>query len=293
MGNTGRQRAESTPDERKDKHQRERLVQLARSAGKELSTFVREIEEACPPGTPPAEALLDAAVVMAEQDQLKPALALLERSAALYEEQHDTAGLARVYVNMGPVYGMLGNIEKGISCSLKAETLAHDLPPDSDLILHYASDLGGMYTETEQWDEAMRYFQLACDTARGTGNKELEADALLIMSQVAIAQGNAGRARELADQGGAVGIGLADKGFQARALQTLGDAEELNGRHQCALELFQKALDMEADQSDAELRQQLFWEMSEAYEQLGNTELAEDYRSRAAEIGGDEAESGD
>ena len=271
-------------EERKDRRQRERLVELARSCRKNLKDLVKQVEQACPAGTVPATALLDAAVVLAEQDELKPALALLERSAVLYEEKHDTAGLARAYVNMGPVYGMLGDLEKGISVSLKAESLAHTLPADPELALHYASDLGGMYTELEEWDKAMHYFQLACDTARGMNNREVEADALLVMSQVAVAQGNAAQGRELAAKGGALGRELGDKLFQARAVQTMGDAEALDGHHEQAVALFQEALDLEADEPDVDLRQQLFWEMSESYEELGNKELAEEYRDRAADL---------
>ncbi len=285
MADKNREGASTSAEERKDRRQRERLVELARSSRKNLKDLVKQVEQACPSGTLPATALLDAAVVLAEQNELKPALALLERAAELYEEKHDNAGLAHVYVNMGPVYGMLGELEKGISVSLKAESLAHALPADPEFTLHYASDLGGMYTEMEEWDKAMHYFQIACDTARDTGNREVEADALLVMSQVAIAQGDASRGRELAEKGGALGKELLDRLFQARAMQTLGDADALDGRHEQAVALFQQALDIEADEPDVELRQQLFWEMSESYEELGNMELAEEYRSRAADLG--------
>lgn len=286
MTDKNRESRGGSADERKDRRQRERLAELTRSFKKDPKDFVQKVEQACPAGTPPATGLLDAAVVLAEQDEFKPALALLDRAAALYELEHDNAGLARVYVNMGPLYGMLDQLEKGIEFSLKAEGLAKSLPADSEFTLHYASDLGGMYTEMEAWDKAMYYFQIACDTANSMGNKEVEADALLIMSQVAIAQGNAVRAHELAEKGGALGRKLKDKLFQARALQTMGDASALNGSHEEALALFQQALDLEADQPSHELRQQLFWEMSESYEEMGNAELAEDYRSRAADLDG-------
>jgi len=274
----------SSAEDRKDRRQRERLAELTRSFKKDPKDFVQKVEQACPTGTPPATALLDAAVVLAEQDEFKPALALLDRAVVLYEARHDNAGLARVYVNMGPLYGMQGELEKGVSMSLKAEALAKALPDDPEFTLHYASDLGGMYTEMEQWDKAMHYFQLACDTSKGMGNKELEADALLVMSQVGVAQGDAATARDLAEKGGALGRALDDKLFQARALQTIGDASALEGHHDRAVVLFQQALDLEADQPDLELRQQLFWEMSESYEEAGNEELAEDYRSRAADL---------
>ncbi len=290
MSDKNRESAGNSADERKSRRQRERLIELATSCKKNLKDLVKQVEEACPAGTSPATALLDAAVVLAEQNELKPALALLERAAVLYEERHDNAGLAHAYVNMGPVYGMLDELEKGISISLKAESLARSLPADPEFTLHYASDLGGMYTELEQWDRAMHYFQLACDTARGTGNREVEADALLVMSQVAVAQGNAAQARELAEKGGALGKALSDRLFQARAMQTLGDASALDGDHEQATALFQQALDLEADEPDLELRQQLFWEMSESYEELGNTELAGDYRSRAADLDGTDGE---
>jgi tetratricopeptide (TPR) repeat protein len=284
MADKNKEVTNSSAEDRKDRRQRERLVELARSCKKNLKDLVKQVEQACPSGTSPATALLDAAVVLAEQDELKPALALLERAAALYEEKHDDAGLAHAYVNMGPVYGMLGELEKGVSVSLKAESLAHTLPADPEFALHYASDLGGMYTEMEKWDKAMHYFHIACDTARGMDNREVEADALLVMSQVAVAQGDALRARELAEKGGALGKALSDRLFQARAMQTLGDASALDGNHEQAVVLFQQALDLEADEPDLELRQQLFWEMSESYEELGNMELAEDYRSRAADL---------
>jgi tetratricopeptide (TPR) repeat protein len=275
----------SSAEDRKDRRQRERLAELTRSFKKDPREFVQKVEQACPAGTPPATALVDAAVVLAEQDEFKPALALLDRAVVLYEAKHDNAGLAHVYVNMGPLYGMQGELEKGVSMSLKAEALAKALPADPEFTLHYASDLGGMYTEMEEWDKAMHYFQVACDTSKGMGNKEVEADALLVMSQVAVAQGGAGKARELAEKGGALGKALHNKLFQARALQTIGDASALDGNHEQAVVLFQQALDLEADQPDLELRQQLFWEMSESYEEAGNKELAEDYRSRAADLG--------
>lgn len=284
MTDKNRESKGGSAEERKDRRQRERLAELTRSFKKDPKEFVQKVEEACPAGTPPAAGLLDAAVVLAEQDEFKPALALLERAAVLYGDAHDDLGLAHVYVNMGPLYGMLDQLEKGISFSLKAEALARSLPDDPELTLHYASDLGGMYTEMEEWDRAMHYFQMACDTARSMGNKEVEADALLIMSQVAVAQGDAAKAQELAEKGSTLGHALGDKLFEARALQTMGDASALRGNHEQALALFQRALDVEADQPSHELRQQLFWEMSESYEEMGNAELAEDYRSRAADL---------
>ncbi len=284
MTDKKREPMSSNAEDRKDRRQRERLAELTRSFKKDPKNFVDKVEQACPVGTSPATALLDAAVVLAEQDEFKPALALLDRATVLYEAKHDNAGLAHVYVNMGPLYGMLGELEKGISMSLKAEALAKDLPADPEFTLHYASDLGGMYTEMEEWDKAMHYFQTACDTSKSMGNHELEADAVLVMSQVAVAQGDATRARNLAVKGGALGKALYDKLFQARALQTIGDASALDGNHEQAVVLFQQALDLEADQPDLELRQQLFWEMSESYEEAGNKELAEDYRSRAADL---------
>lgn len=284
MIDKNREPMSSSAEDRKDRRQRERLAELTRSFKKDPKDFVQKVEQACPVGTQPATALLDAAVVLAEQDEFKPALALLDRAAMLYEAKQDNAGLAHVYVNMGPLYGMLDEMEKGIGLSLKAEVLAKGLPADPEFTLHYASDLGGMYTEMEEWDKAMHYFQVACDTSKGMGNREVEADALLVMSQVAIAQGDAVTARELAGKGGALGKALHDKLFQARALQTIGDASALDGNHEQAVVLFQQALDLEADQPDLELRQQLFGEMSESYEVAGNKELAEDYRSRAADL---------
>ena len=146
MTDKNREPMSSSAEDRKDRRQRERLAELTRSFKKDPKDFVQKVEQACPAGTPPATALLDAAVVLAEQDEFKPALALLDRAVVLYEAKHDNAGMAHVYVNMGPLYGMLDELEKGISFSLKAEALAKDLPADPELTLHYASDLGGMYT---------------------------------------------------------------------------------------------------------------------------------------------------
>ena len=250
--------------------------------------FVRQVEQACPAGVSQGEHLLDTAVDLAEEGEFKPALALLERAAELYEEAHDTPGLVRAYVNMGPLYGMLGELERGVSYSLKAEALAATLQPEPELTLHFASDLGGMYTELEEWERAMHYFDLAHATAQAMGNRELEADALLVMSQVAIAQGDAGTARTLASQGKTLGEELGDTLFRARALQTMGDADALEGDYEQAVQVFLQALELEALTPDLELRQQLLWELSEAYEEQGKTDLAEKMRSQAAELGGGE-----
>lgn len=136
----------------------------------------------------------------------------------------------------------------------------------------------------------MHYFDLARMTAQAVGNRELEADALLVMSQVAIAQGDAGMARTLAGQGKALGEELDDTLFRARALQTMGDADALEGNYEQAVQVFLQALELEALMPDVELRQQLLWELSEAYEEQGKTELAEKTRSQAAELGGGEDE---
>lgn len=278
MENTGKS------DERR---QNADLVRAFRSSPAE---FVRRVEQACPAGVSQGEHLLDTAVDLAEQGDFKPALALLERAAELYEKAHDNAGLARAYVNIGPLYGMLGELERGVSYSLKAEALAATLQPEPELTLHFASDLGGMYTELEEWERAMHYFGLARVTAQAVGNRELEADALLVMSQVAIAQGDAGMARTLAGQGKALGEELDDTLFRARALQTMGDADALEGNYEQAVQVFLQALELEALMPDVELRQQLLWELSEAYEEQGKAELAEKTRSQAAELGGGEDE---
>ena len=268
--------------------ERRQHADLVRAFKNNPATFVRQVEQACPAGLSRGEHLLDAAVELAEQGEFKPALALLERAAELYEGAHDDAGLARAYVNMGPLYGMLGELERGVSYSLKAEALAATLQPDPELTLHFASDLGGMYTELEEWERAMHYFELARATAQVMGNRELEADALLVMSQVAIAQGNADTARALAGRGKALGEELGDTLFKARALQTMGDADALEGNYEQAVQVFLQALELEALTPDLELRQQLLWELSEAYEEQGNADLAERTRSQAAELGGGE-----
>ena len=276
MDNTGKS------DERR---QHADLVRVFKSSP---AGFVRQVEQACPAGVSQGEHLLNTAVDLAEQGEFKPSLALLGRSAELYEEAQDHAGLARAYVNMGPLYGMLGELERGVSYSLKAESLAATLQPDPELTLHFASDLGGMYTELEEWERAMHYFELARATAQVMGNRELEADALLVMSQVAIAQGDAGTARALAGQGKALGEELGDALFKARALQTMGDADALEGDYEQAVQVFLQALELETTTPDVELRQQLLWELSEAYEEQGKADLAERARSQAAELGGGE-----
>ncbi|MHB8070606.1 MAG: tetratricopeptide repeat protein [Candidatus Cryosericum sp.] len=263
----------------------ERVVALLKVNHKDLRAFVRAVEALAPSDGDVATFLDEMGAMLASDDRNVGAMELWEKAARLYEEQTRLEELAGLYANMGPVAATMGDIPRGIRFSLKAEELSGQLSPDPDLVYHVSSDLGAMYAELGDWEHAMYEDSRALEISRATDNYVGQIEVLIALAQVSIARGDLVAARTEAMGALSLAHFHADVHLEAESLRAVGDVSEATGEHEQAVRQYQQGLTLEATSPDSEIRAQLHYGLSVAYDSMGEAARAAEERNLTEESG--------
>ena len=263
----------------------ERVAALLKANHRNLHAFVSAVEALTPADGDAAGFLDDMGASLASDDRNVGAMELWERSAQLYEQQSRLEELALLYANMGPVAAIMGDIPRGIRFSLRAEELAVRLQPDPELILHVSSDLGAMYAELGDWEHAMYEDSRALEVTRAVNDVEGQISALLSLAQVCVARGDLAAARSEAMGALSLAHAHGNAQLEADSLRALGDVSEAAGEHEQAVRQYQQGLLLEAAAPDPEIRAQLHYGLSVAYDSTGDAAKAAEERNLAEESG--------
>jgi tetratricopeptide (TPR) repeat protein len=263
----------------------DRVVALLKANHRDLRSFVRAVEALVPVGADVAAFLDEMGAMLASDDRNVGAMEVWDRAARLYEEQTRLEELAELYANMGPVAATMGDLPRGIRFSLKAEELSSQLEPDPELTYHVSSDLGAMYAELGDWEHAMYEDSRALEVSRTTDDYTGQIGALLALAQVSIARGDLDAARSEAMGALSLSHFHADACLEADSLRAVGDVSEASGEHEQAIRQYQQGLTLEATAPDPEIRAQLHYGLSVAYDALGESAKAAKERNLTEEAG--------
>lgn len=263
----------------------ERVVGLLKLNRKDLRTFVHSVESLVPPDGDAAAFLDEMGAVLASQDRSVGALELWDRAVKLYEDQERLEELAWLYANMGPVAAMAGDIPRGIRFSRKADDLSRQLDADPDLIYHVSSDLGAMYAEVGDWEQAMFEDSRALEVSRSAEDVPGQIKALLALAQVGLVRGDLASARAEAMGAFSLARSCGGEALEAEAMRVIGDVSEASGDHEQAIRQYVQGLELDAVSPDPETRAQLHFALSVAYDALGDAKNAAQERNLAEAAG--------
>ena len=263
----------------------ERVVALLKANSKDLRAFVRAVEALVPPDGDVAGFLNEMGASLASEDRRIGALELWDKAAKMYEEQSRLEEVAELYANMGPIAATTGDIPRGIRFSRKAEELAAHLEPDPELVYHVSSDLGAMYAELGDWEKAMYEDSRALEVSRATDNCAGQINALLALAQVNLARQDLVSARSEAMGAFSLAHSCSDSLLEAEAMRTVGDVSEAAGDHEQAIRQYEQGLALETMSPNPEIRAQLHFAMSVAYDAMGDAARAARERNLAEAVG--------
>lgn len=263
----------------------ERVASLLKANHKDLRAFVRAVEALAPQDGDTPAFLDQMGAALASQDRSIGALELWDRAAKLYQDQGRLEDLAWLYANMGPVAAMQGDIPRGIRFSREAEKLASQLDFDADLAYHISSDLGAMYAEVANWEQAMYEDSRALEVSRSAGDCSGQIRALLALAQVCVIRGDLSSARAEAMGAASLARSCAQRELEAESMRVVGDVSAAFGDHEQALRHYAQGLELEMASPDPETRAQLHFSMSVAYDALGDAQRAARERNLAEAVG--------
>jgi tetratricopeptide (TPR) repeat protein len=263
----------------------ERVVALLKANHRDLRAFMRAVEALAPADGDVAAFLDEMGASLASDDRNVGAMELWEKAARMYEEQARLDEVAELYANMGPVAATMGDVPRGIRFSLKAEELTTQLQPDPELVYHVSSDLGAMYAEMGDCEHAMYEYSRALEVSRATDNEVGQIAALLALAQVSIVRGDLVAARSEAMGALSLAHSNGNEQLEAESLRAVGDVSEAAGEHEQAIRQYQQGLALEATSPDPEIRAQLHYGLSVAYDSMGETTRAAEERNLTEESG--------
>jgi tetratricopeptide (TPR) repeat protein len=185
------------------------MLDLVPEGQRYADKFVALIDDETPPAIA-ARALRYAGSLWREADRLR-AVALLERSAALYRQIGDRPNLGTVQGLLGGNYYFLGRYDEAKAALDEARSILSGGNRLKSQI-NAMADLGNLAKDMNETDEARQYLVTALDLARKMKDVLRENNALLNLGDVEFRRGATDQAIECARD--------ATKGFRAAGLNT-------------------------------------------------------------------------
>jgi tetratricopeptide (TPR) repeat protein len=144
-------------------------------------------------------------------------------------------------INLGVVYGVLGEIGHAVNATLAARKLAARMSAASSDGLA-ASNLAGYYIELGRLAEADALLDEAIATIERTGSRYVLCESLVFRARIAAARDQLGDAREHAEKSLALARSLGNQLDAAIAMRILAQLDARSGAHDAARERIEQAL---------------------------------------------------
>jgi len=214
------------------------------------------------------------AIAYQQQSNYSKALYYQQKSLKIHEEDGNISGQAYTTVNMANTYMNMGDKQRAESYFLKSIELSKKKQL-TNVELYAYTNLSSMFLDMLQWQKAFDYAMEAAKLGGKMGDQGIQAASF---SKAALAKANLNQHSEalmLAKRA----IALADTVDQPmitnQAYSSMGFVLKSQKKWKQAIPFYEKGL---ASLKDADLfieeNGQLFKEMSECYEQTGNTAKA-------------------
>lgn len=170
------------------------------------------------------------------------ARANLETAAGLADHLGDDAGHARAHITLSVVHESTGNRQESLNSSLRALELAESAGQPA-LAAMACNNVGYNYAKLGDYDQALRYCQLALEDHRKAGSSaSLEASAWDSLGYVYHALGDYALATDSYQRAIALFGDLGASYLLAKTLDQLGDTYQAAGDGQAAKDTWKQAL---------------------------------------------------
>ena len=209
------------------------------------------------------------------------ALKYYDRALARDVEIKDTRGQMFVLLNLGVLYGTLGELERGIGFSQRGLELARQIGErrgERILLLN----LGEQYWAAGNRERAVESLEQALTTSRREGARSEENLALKDLADIHVATGNLALARQQYDEALRIERAIGERRTESATLVALSDLSLREGRSAEASRLAKEALALGAERPEFEWNARRALARAEAAE--GQSALAIDELQTAARI---------
>lgn len=221
-----------------------------------------------------AQSASNLAIAFQQQSNYSRALYYQQKSLKIHEEDENIMGQAYTTVNMANTYQNMGDLKRAESYFLKSIELALKMNL-TNVELYAYTNLSSMFLGINQWQKAYDNAMEAVKLGRKMGDKGIQAASF---SKAALAKANQNEFNEAMELSKSA-ISLADSANQPiiiqQAYSSMGFVLKSQKKWKEAIPFYERSL---ASLADADLfikeNGSLFRELSECYEQTGNTAKA-------------------
>jgi CHAT domain-containing protein len=218
------------------------------------------------------------------QGSAAEALQLAESALAAYDEVRDEPRKAFAYAYLGMALGALGRFSESIVAYQTALDLALKFK-NTSFTVSMQRTLGASYSLIGDYQKAREHLESASTTARA-GKLHMESAVLLShLANLEVALGQPAAAQTLLDEAMPL-LDEFDRALaKARVLTAQGRVSLVAGRHDDAIEYFQRALTEVRKEAAVVNEPSLFVEIGKAYRLAGNRQAAAEWFQRALVTG--------
>ncbi len=175
-----------------------------------------------------AQAWLGLGFYYRKRNEYGPALALTQRAAGLFRQQHDSLNLIAVGYNLGYIYFGQGNYARALASAQRGLAWAEALHDNKWLILTSAQ-LGFISTQLGEYSQALRYLEQCLALARQTHDQSGVAQGLRGLGDLYQAQNQWTQARQYYTEGAVLARRLGDRPGQVVQEIYIADMAERQG----------------------------------------------------------------
>ncbi|MCB2220593.1 MAG: tetratricopeptide repeat protein [Bacteroidetes bacterium] len=201
----------------------------------------------------------------------------LNEARLLFEEIGDTAGIATVYNDLGSTYLVLGDTLRALQSHEQAAAMRNAIL-NYDGIGASNSYIGNIYLEKGNYEKALHHLQLSEDAFRSNGNLDGIMHTFIQISQVYERKNMLDSALAFTDKAEKLAIGIMNSMGLIKIYSNRGELWFKQGKYTKAINDFQKALKIAAEQKNYKSLHALNDHLAKTYQHIGDYQRAYTYQ---------------
>ena len=208
--------------------------------------------------------------------ELKQAQKDYEEILKIANPSEDKRLIAETYKDLGALFRLKHDHQKGLEFLLKAKKIFQDLKDDKE-VAHTLNNIGNIYWIDSQYQKALEAFGEALEIQRALENKSDIASTLNNMGSIYVSQHQYRRALEYHNESLQIKKELGNKEEIARSLNNIGFVYYLMGSLQNAISSYMESLELNQEIENKKEITINTVNLSECYFKLGEYEKAISY----------------
>lgn len=197
--------------------------------------------------------------------------------------EEEKSNLASAISNIGVIYKYLNVYPKALSNLQEAARLFKEIGHPNELIMY--QNMAVIYSEQENFDKALEYYEIARDGAVGSNNKQLEALAVFNLGTLLINQDKLDEGLRYLDTALIISKKINDNMTTARIYGNMGEAYNKLGDNAKSIALLNRALNLNDSIGNRKSRALNLLNLGDTYYNMGNLPLAGRYGRQAYQEG--------